>query len=285
MAATFTSILIPVDFSINTDIALEKALSLCHAHSCIHLLHVQQIPLGSLGTRLMQYVNGYSVSELYRKREKLVHALNEMRINVLEQHPTVRICTWIGFGQKVEDAIIRQARRVYADLVVIGKRSNHSFLPFLNKVSPAKVASKSGVAVLTAKPGSLHSAIKTIVIPVGNKFPSVKLEHLEAMRKKSSVRVRLVSFLNGASEPAGKQSMINTFRTLKNFANLPVECDVLAGNNKSRELLHYCERVGANLLIVNPDTDTNRGGLIKRSIADMLPASSAMQVLTVRPQF
>lgn len=285
MAATFTNILIPVDFTINTDIAIEKALGLCNEHSCIHLLHVQQIPLGSFGTRLMRYVNGYSVSELYRKREKLVHALNNLRMDLMEQNPDLKVCTWIGFGQKIEDAIIRQARRVYADLVIIGKRSNHNFLPFLNRVSSAKVAAKSGIAVLTAKPGSLHSAIKTIVIPVGNKFPSVKLEHLEAMRKKNSVRVRLVSFLNGADEPGGKQSLINTFRALKNFANLPVECDVLTGNNKSRELLHYCERVGANLLIVHPGTDTTEEGFIKRSIADMLPASSPTQVLAVCAQF
>ena len=41
MLNSFKNILIPVDFSVNTDVAIKKAMDLAEDHTIIHLLHVQ----------------------------------------------------------------------------------------------------------------------------------------------------------------------------------------------------------------------------------------------------
>lgn len=283
MKARFHNILVPVDFSPNTSLAITKALEMGQGElESLHLFHVQRIVLPGMIHFLQYHISGYSRRQMNEDRKKWMSRLDSLRSEVQARHPGIPIHISAGFGDPVEEAIIRKATRLKSDLIVIGKRTHHSFLPFLNTVVPSRLAARTGQPVLTVKPGSLHQEIKTVVVPIGSRSPQRKLEALEAMRKKWKLQVRLVTFEQGEKNLAvARQSLFQAIRRLRSIQTIPVEFEVLSGSNKARTLLKYCNRVGADVLIVHPETETRISSWNNRHISDLIPADSKTSVLAV----
>ena len=285
MAKRFSTILIPVDFSVNTDIAISKALGLTEKGNCsIHLFHVQRIILPNFLQQLQHYITGSTQHDVNACMNRTSESLSQLKSFIEEVRKDIRVFTWVSFGERVEKAISKKAKRLGADLIVLGKHSHHSTLPFLNTVLPSRLAATSGVPVLTVKPGCLYTEIKTVVIPLGSHFPGSKLEVLEALDKNASLKIRLVVFPDDKKDSSfSKLSLLSTFQTLKSKSANPVNYEVLRGNNRAKALLHYCTQVGADVLIVNPGPETRVGGWGNSHISDLLPANSKTQVLAVNP--
>lgn len=285
MATAFNTILLPIDFSINTDVAIAKALEISTAGNCsLHLLHVYRITFPGIPHYLHHVFTGYSLNEINSGIEQANARLSGLKANIEKVRPDINVFTWACFDEPIEKTIAEKAKHLHADLTIIGKYSHHNIFPFLNTVVPSRLAKASGIPVLTAKPGSLNQEIKTIVIPVGNYFPAKKVEMLNALRKKSKLEVRLVTFFKDENDPSfSRQSLFKVFRSVKNHLATPVDCEVLRGSNKAMELVKYCNKVGADVLIVHPETETRIGGWTNRHISDMIPADSKTQILAVQP--
>ena len=149
---------------------------------------------------------------------------------------------------------------------------------------PSRLSTTSGIPVLTAKPGSMMSKTKTAVISITNQFPGTKLSVLEALHRKLSLQVYLVTFLKDGENPSfSKQMLLNAIKVLKGNHSIPVEYRILDGKNKAKSLLAFCTKVEADVLIVYPDTETLVKGWFNRHISDFLPANSKTQVFTVKP--
>lgn len=261
MNLSFNNILIPVDFSVNTSVAIRKALSLCEGtNTAIHLLHVA-------GRH----------ADLKVSKEKL----EKFRIQIFSIRPEIDISTWISVQNPLEEVIIEKSKKIGADLIVIGKNSHHSWLPFLNSVVPATIAKRSGIAVLTVKPGAINDGIRTVVVPVGDTFPYNKLAAINALKRRFRFQTRLVTFRSnqdGAVIVPG--SLLNAYRILKNNPDSQVSYEVLYGSNRGKAILAYCARVNADLLIVNPETEMKIGWMNKQ-IPDVLPVHSKTQILAI----
>ncbi|MET0464317.1 MAG: universal stress protein [Chitinophagaceae bacterium] len=279
MSARFHTILIPVDFTLNTEVAIAKTLGLLeNSDVAIHLLHVRR---PSLFLRLLQRLAGAPDQEF---KARIAQRMEALVSRIHKAKPGIRVTTWIDNMQAVEKAISAKAVYVSADLLVIGKHSPGWGLPFGRKVIPARIAAATGVPVLTVKPGSLKNPIRTVVIPVGPKFPKKKLELLDAWRNTPECTIRLVSCLSHDKDDAySKDSLLNTFRLLKTSWPGSVEYDVLRGNNHAKALLNYCKKVKADMLIVYPGEETNAGIFPARYISDLLPSDSRTQILAIQP--
>jgi nucleotide-binding universal stress UspA family protein len=284
MPSHFNTILLPVDFSINTKIAISKALEICSSEeTTIHLYHIHPVGLPGI-TNLRYHIMGIAQTEANAGIEKTQHRLEQIKTSIQEIRPGVCVNTWVGLGKQIEDSIAKKAKRLEADIIIIGKHSHHSIFPFLNTVVPSRLSSASGIPVLAAKPGSMYTSIKSVVMPVGTQFPTRKIEILDALRRKNRLKVSLVTFSNDLGNPeASKKTLLDTFRTIKNFMTIPVDHEILDGSNKARVLVKYCNKVGADMLIVHPESETKTDGWIKRHISDLLPNDSRTQILSVQP--
>jgi nucleotide-binding universal stress UspA family protein len=285
MAIRFNTLLVPVDFSSNTTLAIAKALELIgDSTASIYLLHVHQIKRPGIISFLRHSITGYSRKEINERIKEAESRLLKIKEEIELSKSEIRVITSVVFSSTVEESIAQKATLVRPDLIIIGKRSHHHFIPLLNTVVPSRLAKTSGSAVLTAKPGSMHSEIRTVVIPLGKRFPGKKLEIVEALSQKLRLQVRLVTFSADENDPAfSRQTVINTFRLLKSNLSVPVGFEVLRGNNKANALLKYCNKIGADVLIVHPGSETRMSGWIRRHISDLLPADSRTQVLAVHP--
>lgn len=285
MPTGFSHILIPVDFSVNTEVAIARAVDLVQLSDCrITLLHIQRILLPGMVQSIHCYVKGYSRQQVNADRQVLLDKLQALKNKMEERHPALNVRTELIFGEPVQESIVRCAMAREADLIIIGKKGGTRLFPFLHTVVPARIAAASGVAVLTAKPGSLNNEIRTIVVCIGPHSSARKLAMLEALRRKSKMQVRLVSVEETDQDDThSRQSLFNAFRLLKAYWPYPVAYEVLQGNNKARTLLRYCNKVGADMLIVNSGAETTVSGWTKQQISDLLPASSRTQVLALDP--
>lgn len=202
--------------------------------------------------------------------------------NSIQQATPHTVCTWMLYHSSIQQGIEDKAKELKPDLIVIGKNSNHSWFPFLNTVLIAELVESTGTAVLTVKPGSLHNKLKVLVVPVSGAFPNHKMEAIAALCRKNRLKVHLITYVNENHIPAGfsAASLLKVYQWLKDMLHCPVEYAVVHGNNRARSVLQYAEKVNADILLVNPATETKLGWM-NTHIPDILAPESKVQVLAL----
>lgn len=275
MSTRFDTILIPVDFTINTKLALEKALAFSSESTELHLLHVT----GTSGV----YNRIFSLSYFDSKpmpADAARQELDKLREEIIRGNEGIDVFTNVSDDGDVEKAIWHEAFRVGADLIIIGKSSEH-WLPVFNTVLCGRLARNTGLPVLTVKPGALNHDIRTVVIPVERKFSFSKVPGMLSMIKKTRMQICLLAF---ADEKKGADhlppTLLNSYRLFKRNAFNNVSFNIIRDHNKGRAVLNFCRSVNADLLIVNPESETGLGWF-NGHLSDTLPAASKTQILAV----
>ena len=278
MSFCFRTIVVPVDFSINSDIAINKALEMAEEQAVLHLVHIMDH--ASFNLPVVKLKKSPQPAE----RTSVGKMLQEWKDSIEDDFPEIEVRTWIVAASSVQQAIADKAKEVQADLIVIGKSSGHSWFPFLNTITSSELSQLTGIAVLTVKPGSLHNKIKTVVVPVTDHLTQNKIEVVSALCKRYKMKVYLVTFVNDNHVPEefSASSLLQVYQWLKNTLHCSVEYAVLHGSNKARSILNYAEKINADILLVHPKSET-RIGWWNRQISDVLPSQSKVQVLTVQP--
>jgi nucleotide-binding universal stress UspA family protein len=272
----FNRFLIPVDFTVSTNLAIQKALSLAEGtQSVIHLLHVCK------ASGLHQYFSNKLIRQISPDIEEAAGKLEQIREGILSLRPEIKVVAWATAQSSVEETIIQKAKNINADLIIIGKNSNHFLLPFLITVDPSRVAQKAGIPVLTANTSGMGESIRSIVVPIVNNFPEAKLAAINALKSKFRFQIRLIAFHSSQDDAEiVPSSLLNAYRILKSKPYNRVTYEILYGKYRIKSIISYCTRVNADLLIVNAETETKTGWL-KTPISEMLPVNSRTQILAV----
>jgi len=273
----FRTILVPVDFSINSEVAIKKAIELSERGTLIHLLNVQ------LNLGLWASSSKYFVEDASNSNDDMVdQKMDEWKWAIEASGSSLTVCTWISFDNSVHEGIEKKAGSLKPDLIIIGKNSHHCWLPFLNTVVSSKIAERTGVPVLTIKPGSWYSKIKKVIVPVTSQSLQHKKEIISTLCDKYNVQVHLVTFMD-ENKPSDFQasSLLEFYQWMTRSIQCSVEYTVLHGHNRAKEILNYADKIKADLLLVHPKTET-RIGWLNRQISDVLPADSKLQVLAVQ---
>jgi nucleotide-binding universal stress UspA family protein len=269
MLPSFKNILIPVDFTVNTEVAINKTLELLSDEgSVIHLLHVSR-PVLTIG------------QESHRASMEKLH---QWRDTINDYYPAVSVQIWTTKSISVQKAIYEKSKQVGADLIVIGQTSTHNWLPVLKTVLPMRLATSTNIPVLTVKPGALHNKARTIVVPIADEIPAIKVNALELLCRKNRLNVHLVTFVDGANvlPEVSASALLKVYQLLKSKLHCPVEYSVIHGANKAKALLQYAENNNADILLVYPKKETQLAWW-NQHIHDVLPADSKMQILAVQP--
>lgn len=267
MQQTFNNILVPVDFTQNTEVAITRALDVVDkSGGTLHLLHVQQL--------------------LWRQNA----AANKQRAQKLatwkglleESTPGVTVHSILKWATHVQKSIVATAAAVNADLIVIGKRTPHKWPRLIGAINPSRLAATSGIPVLTARPGSLHQPIKTIVVPVSDSLPETKMQTLTALCGRLRPMVHLVAFGSGAAiSKKATNTLLHLYEWVQKSLLCPVEFTLLEGKPGAKQLLRFAARIDADLVLVYPENETGLD-FWNRPIQDALPAHSKVEVLAVR---
>ena len=272
MAVSFRNILIPVDFSLNTETAVNKAIGLAGMEeTVIHLLHVVRPGRKAL-TRFRAWV--------------VERDLNQWKYKIQEANPNIHVRTDVLRGYSVQQAIIECAVMINPDLVILGKQHNHRRWFFSRQISPDVVAKKSNCPVLTAKPGSIDSRTRVIVLPIRNFLPERKLEWAVLLAQKYKAQVHLLAIGENAGQKDGLLSnvFLKAYHHLREKLHHPIEYSTATRHHPAKAALSYAELIMADMIVVNPYTESGISGFTGfRHLSDLLKRDSKIQVLDVEP--
>lgn len=273
----FRNILIPVDFTRNTEVAVKKALELAEQDSVISLIHVRRyqhnVLFPSISGQVTNTFNSYDTG--------IEKKLDQWKRSISETLPYITVNTKIVTEHSIQQAIVENARDFSTDLIIIGKRSYHPWFSFLSTVIPGEVAKKCGAIVLSVKSGTIYSKAKTMVVPITNDNALHKLEIINAICKKFNVKIYLATFANTEEKQVKfcTKSFLQIYQLLKGY-KYQVGYAILNSNNKTKAILRYAENLGADILLVDRETET-RTGWFNQHISDIIPEKSKLQVWTV----
>ena len=282
MSSFFKSILIPVDFTVNTEVAVKQAIELaCTNGSTIHLVHVTK---SKALWKMIRIINLFRSSpNIYLYPKKVKSKLQEWKHVIEEAVSDCKVNTYIKEGN-VCDKIRDAANEIKPQLIIIGKNNADKHFSFLKSVCPNKLAKWTGYPVMTVMKNALHSKIRIIVVPVGSFIPNRKIELVTEFAKKHRAAIHLVTIPDKIviNESKGS-SFLETFRILKNSLTSPIEHHIMKGHNLPKAILEYSECVGADLILVNPGTETKISSLTGKHINDALTTSSKLRILSIEP--
>lgn len=282
MVDLFKNILVPVDFSVNTEVAVKQAIELTDAKgSCIHLLHVVK-PRSIWSAIPVSNHPGSPLNEDCCEKGMLVK-LQEWKQVIEEAIPNsdVNICVKEG---NVQDTITGTAKQLKPQLIIIGKKNNSRHFTFFSQVCPNALAKSTDCPVLTAMQGSANTKPKIIVIPVRSIIPKRKIELARVFAEKYRAKIYLIALQNNiGTGDTERKALLDTYRILKTGLSNPIEYHLLNSNNFPKATLDYAESIGADILFVNPRTETKISNLTGKHINDVLASSSKLKILSVQP--
>jgi len=279
MLDTFKDILVPVDFSINTEVAIKHAIELASGRgSVIHLLHV----IESTTKRAFLSLESGLLAEEYDNTE-ISRKLMQWKQTIEETIPYSNVKMHIVEGS-VQDIILESAKKINPQLIIIGRQRDPGFFSFFSSVYPNELAKLTDCPVLTVTKGSANSKIKLIVVPVRSFVPERKIELIVLFAKIARARIHLVTLeKNIGSDCTEKSALLDTFRILKTVLNGTIKYHLLKGRNFPKATLRYAEKIGADMILVNPWSETQISKLTGKHIQSVLTDSSKLKVLSVEP--
>jgi nucleotide-binding universal stress UspA family protein len=282
MTSLLKNILIPVDFSVNTEVAVKQAIELASTSgSFIHLVHViKPQTIQSIITARNQPISplskNYCANKAFNKLQEWRHAIEETVSNCV-------VNTYVVEGG-VHSKIRYVAKEIKPQLIIIGKNSDHKYFSFFNSVCPNGLAKTTGCPVLTIMRRTVNTKIKIIVVPVGSFIPMRKIELVIEFAKKYRAAIHLVTIPNKIGvEKKNGSSFLETYKILKNSLTSPVEHHIIKGNNLPKAILEYAECIRADLIFVNPGTETRISKVTGKHINDALSSSSKLRILSIEP--
>ncbi|HEV2480249.1 MAG TPA: universal stress protein [Puia sp.] len=272
MAIAFNKILIPVDFSLNTEIAVKKAAGLVgHDEAILHLLHVLK--------------PGHQAKYQF-KLWTIEKEMEQLRDTIRTQYPSIKVKSHVLKGHSAQRLIIDCAAMLKPDLIIIGKQNNRRRWSIFPHLSPDMIAKKSNCPVLTVKPGSLESRTKVIVIPIRDFLPERKLEWGVLLAKRYKAQIHLLA-LQDHPEPkewALPQVFLKAYHHLREHLHHPIEYSASGRHNPAKATLNYAELIMADMILVNPETESGVASFTGwRHISDLVGKDSKIQVLDVEP--
>ena len=283
MSIQFKNILIPVDFSINTEIAIKKGLELINdSEAVIHLVHVITAAIPVFSARVSLEDNVFPDRG---EGEMGIKKLREWQHSILETIPGLRVQIHLFKGGKVRHLIATLARKLQPQLIIIGKHNYHNWFTFLNTIDPEKLGKLTNCPVLTVKTGSLHNKIKSIVFPVKCFVPNRKIDLLITIAKKYRARVYLVILVNPVDEKPTPlySAFIDTYRLLKSSLSCPIEHKVVTGTNLAKAALDFAQSINADMILVSQESETRISLLTGQQVNDVIKGNSKLEVLSVEP--
>lgn len=277
MEFRFERILIPVDFSITTEVAINKALKLVEGPgSLIHLLYVNKSWRLGLGLSWFNKNNNPQQKESVQKSF-------EYWENYIEHHSKeVRVSSSVADGSDIENLIASEALKIQANLIILGRQPKQGWLPLADSIIAGRLSTQTRQPVLTVMPAALNQETRTVVLPIEFSTSEKKLELMQTLARKFRMHIHLVTLVDeerGSTDELAT-SFLETFGWLKQHLHCQVEYNFLKGPNKAKALVQYCLQVNADLLLIYParSEGSNWGD---KHICDLFPSDSKTQILTV----
>jgi len=281
MEKLFNKMLVPVDFSTKSKTAIEKAVDIAKQFNCsIHLVHIVTIsPFSTVVMAEGRMAIPYSIidnkSELEFKLQKYCDYVRIISENTVEVDCLIQKGTW-------DDTIIDLVNQNKFDLVLIGQkgRFNGKRKMLLN---PDKIAEKTNIPVITIPSNRRLANLCSLVIPITDFLPVKKLMYGIYLASGHNASLKLLGIENEKTKDHVKYYMKKAYQLINDNCNIKVELDLIVSDNVAEAVNQFAMLHSADLIILNPGTQTKMPGFFSSFFGNIIQKYSAPPVLTVNP--
>ncbi|MBC7534352.1 MAG: universal stress protein [Ferruginibacter sp.] len=281
MKKLFNKILVPVDLSARSKPAVEKAIEIARQYNChIHLLHVSS--LSSLATvamaeghMIVPAINVDTRQELNYQMNRLVKYVQFLSANSFYVSGSIQGGTW---NESVVDFVCDNN----IDLVLIGQ--NRSTLTKSKMyVNPDFIAEKTNIPVITIPSNRRLTKLYSIVIPVTNFLPVRKLMYGVYIGSFYNTTIKLLGIENERMKEQVQYYLAKSMQLITDNCDVRVETEIILSENVAEAVNEFAMLQSADLVIVNPGTQTKMPGFFSSLLGNILQKYSAPPILAVTP--
>lgn len=280
----FNKILVPVDFSTISIVALDRAIEtavLCNSNE-LHLISV--VDINTIGYLVAVepgvMINYGSVDDHIKNAETKMLVIKE---NILKKHQ-VNIKYKITVGN-LFTAINEYTETEKIDLIVMATSGSDGIKEFIFGSNSQYVAEKVNCPILTVKSNNASDLYKKIILPIENFYPKNKLAFAKAIAKIFKSEIHLVCLkneLNNADKTT--EHLIYTIVEELNLESIPHQLFIAGGKNITDAILRYAEKASIDLILVNPGEESTLTGKIIDALGGQIINHAQTPVLTIKKE-
>lgn len=192
-------ILVPIDFSVTSSIALEHAADLCKRFSVdLHLLNVQS----SINADVLPSISAssiYSHQNADELKSTIIEKLNDLGREFSEKYN-------VGYQIEVRDGgvakeITKSANENNVDLIVMGTHGVKGFEEFFIGSNAYRVVTSSKQPVLTVQSSSTNGGYQNILLPIDSTVHTRdKVSHAALVAKAFNATIHIVGLVTEEHE-------------------------------------------------------------------------------------
>jgi nucleotide-binding universal stress UspA family protein len=283
MDSCFATIIIPVDFSTETDAAIEKALELSTGRSTIHLLYIQGHTAIPRASRAASLLKGLSYFE---QQDKCFGTkLLQLKSKIKGSNAEVQVVLKIVRDVDAKQVIINEIEKLSADLIVIGKNYKRTYLSLLfNQTLPVSLVRKAPCTVLTVSSRALSEAMRVVIVPLVENAACAEMGIMATFSNSNRLNIHLVTFAGHGANlfDSAPSPVLRAYQWLKTSLRCQVQCKVLPARNKAKAMLKYAEAVNADVVLVDASI-RQKSSWFGGYVTSLLQPRSEISVLAVQP--
>lgn len=278
-----SKVLIPVDFSETSLLAIKHGAFIAQfTKADLYVLHVINTPLMSQNL-FVPLVNIEDESELQSKVAQ--------RLSLLEQE--VKAEYGIGFHAIIKSGnpskeITQTAHEINASLMVMGTHGYSPIEEIMIGSVALKVITRSPCPTMTMSHEASHKGYSRIVVPFDLTVNSKQKAHFAIeFAKKFNAAIYAVALL-GADESEYKAQMelvLHQVQMIAEEKGVSYHTDVLGNvKNRATATVEYASKIGADLMVIMTDQDTELSGLFLGPYSQQVIHRSHIPVFAIRPR-
>ncbi|MFD2552403.1 universal stress protein [Bizionia sediminis] len=269
------NIIIPVDFSKQSEFALETAAIIAKKHDAtLHVLHMLE-----LSDSLISQSENQSKNEMMfmiaLTKKKFEPFLDKAYLEGVTVQPVIK-------RHKVYNEVDAFASQVDADLIVMGSQGITLQDGIFAGSNAEKMVRNSSTPVLIVKSAPTNFNLDNVIFGT-----DMRLESIPTYKK----AVALFSKLGATLQPVYVNRPYNNFINSKEFntklkafteAGGPEKVKFIAGHTIEDGLMQYAEETNASLIAISTNARKGLNRLLKGSISEDLANQSKLPVMTFK---
>lgn len=278
----FDKIMIPVDFSLLSEIALNKAISIaikCNSTE-IHLVTVND---SSAVGYLMTPETGMALSlqsnndQEMLLREKIIELGNSISKNY-----KIKIA-----GEVLPGAMVQVVNGYVSshniDLIVMATAKTTGFMEFIFGSDAQRITSRATCPVLTMDAHTLTGSVQKIIFPVEDFYPENKLQYAIELAQLFNAEIHLICLSEKSSSPVyNTYSIITHIVEIFEEKKIRYKAKAAKGKNITEAILQYAEIESIDLILVNPGEESKLTGRFIETTGGSIVNHTSVPVLTIK---
>lgn len=277
-------ILIPIDFSATSKLALEHAANLCKKfNSELHLIHIFKNTSADV-------LPNISATDAYSNSTEGLKTLVANELNSIGEKFSSKYN--VGYNVEIREGsvskeITKAATEVKADMIVMGTHGVSGVEEFFMGSNAYRVVTTSPLPVLTVQGHADLTGYENIVLPIdSSQHTRDKVSQAVTFAEAYGSTIHILGLVKDEEDEQQEEKEINL--KIKQVKELLSNKDIkftfkkIEGNNIAESTLKYSESVDADLTIIMTDQE-NYTGFFVGPYAQRIVNHSKTPVLTCTP--